>query len=102
MNRDEQIRDLAQRGVAAVFDEEGEFDNDRANELATMLATWAFESVIDYSNDDGVVSEEAQIQAITNAIAAAYFAGILDSEPTNPQGLTIPGKSGSIVNIYIS
>jgi hypothetical protein len=103
MDRDEEIRNLAQRGVAAVFDEESEFDTDRAYELATVLATWCFETASALT-ENGTEAEEAQITALTNAIMAAYFAGLLEGEstPTNPQGLTIPGKSGSIVNIYIS
>lgn len=96
-----EIRDLAQVGIETLF-EDG-VDTERAKALATTLATWCFETISNLTEDEDD-TEEIQIQAITNAIAAAYFAGLLDSEdnPTNPQETTISGKSGSIVNIYIS
>ena len=90
-------------------DAQDAFDEERQEAIVTDLATWCFESFAKANEEaENGLPEDVFIAYVENAIGTAYIAGCLDTaaqetESTNaPQVATVTGKSGTIVNIYVS
>lgn len=80
-------------------------DDERMDEVATFLATRTFTRFVQEEDAEDEEGDDRLLRYITNAIAAAYCMGVFDApNTTQPESetYTVSGKSGSIVNIYIS
>jgi hypothetical protein len=79
-------------------------DEEAIYTVVSELAALVYEAFAkDNEESGGTLGVDAFAAYLPSAIGAAYIAGRIEqATTTNLEGLTIPGKSGTIVNIHIS
>jgi len=78
-------------------------DEEAIYTVVSELAALVYEAFAkDNEESGGTLGVDAFAAYLPSAIGAAYIAGRIEQATTNLEGLTIPGKSGTIVNIHIS
>ena len=103
---EDEIVDLAIAIAEGMAPDDPEFlDYERVDEVATYLATRTSTRFVQEQDTEEGEDDERLLRYITNAIASAYVVGALDAHNTtqpNIETLSVSGKSGTTVNIYIS
>lgn len=78
-------------------------DNEAVYYAVSELAAWVFDTFAQANNEQGGnLGIEEFAAYLPNALGAAYIAGCMETNTTNPKGLTIPGKTGAIYNFYFN
>jgi hypothetical protein len=72
-------------------------------EVANAYATWAFTKTAEDLSPEGI-TDESLTTVISNAVAASYIAGCLDTAllPLEVPHTTVTGSSGAIYNFYFN